>query len=758
MTKALLFKKKYRYFIFSIVFIFIVLSFPLTTQITSQESEEVLIKQVTDLSTEKKMFCSYNTIDSIKRSLILANTPPYADFSMVPDVCKTFETIQFTDASYDSDGEIQIWLWEFGDGNISTEQHPQHTYSRYGYYNITLTVWDNEIAGDHITKMATINNRPPIARNDTIYTSTNMPVTIPIFENDEDIDGEMNYSSLSILSYPINGTLKIDLNEKIIRYAPFYQFSGIDTIVYTVKDDAGAYSSNATVYIYVDRNIPPVAHFYYSPTAPRTVDTITFFDNSTDDGAVISWLWDFGDGMGISTVQNPTYTYQDDGNYTVILSVEDNSGSTSEFSQEILINNTPPIARNDTCYCYSNNEIFIPVLENDEDIDGYLVNNSIIIIKSTNNGTISAIENGTLHYIPSTDFYGIDNVSYRVLDDNFEWSNSANVKIFINRFDSLTANFTYTPLLPKANDTIQFTDTSLYDGKLVSWLWDFGDGNSSSQQNITHSYTIAGEYIVSLTIWDGMNATDTSTKTLSIEPLQLVPSISIIQPLEFTILSGMVNITGTTSFSKSNDSVEIRIDSGEWTTVSGRLNWFYLWDTTQYSNTEHTVTVRLINQTDQIAFQQITVHIENEEDTNEKPILVIEQPTSNVVVSGEILIRGTVSDDKDAIESIEIRIDDGEWDSIDSAVSWEYLWNTTQYDGGTHIIYARCYDGITYSNLDSVRVYVQNQIQDDVPIDSSEEQNEVITESNDMMLYYYGIIGLLCFVGFAAILLVVRFF
>ncbi len=58
-----------------------------------------------------------------------------------------------------------------------------------------------------------------------------------------------------------------------------------------------------------------------------------------------------------------------------------------------------------------------------------------------------------------------------------------------------TASFTATPV---SGHTIQFHDTS--GGTPTSWLWDFGDGNTSTIQNPAHTYAAAGPYSVKLTV------------------------------------------------------------------------------------------------------------------------------------------------------------------------------------------------------------------------------------------------------------------
>lgn len=60
------------------------------------------------------------------------------------------------------------------------------------------------------------------------------------------------------------------------------------------------------------------------------------------------------------------------------------------------------------------------------------------------------------------------------------------------------ANFTGSPTSGTAPLTVQFNDTST--GSPTIWLWDFGDGRSSTAQNASHTYASAGTYAVNLTV------------------------------------------------------------------------------------------------------------------------------------------------------------------------------------------------------------------------------------------------------------------
>jgi PKD repeat protein len=63
--------------------------------------------------------------------------PPSASFEAEPRTGSLPLTVQFRDTSL---GTIESWLWDFGDGTSSSEQHPVHVYENIGSYNVNLTV------------------------------------------------------------------------------------------------------------------------------------------------------------------------------------------------------------------------------------------------------------------------------------------------------------------------------------------------------------------------------------------------------------------------------------------------------------------------------------------------------------------------------------------------------------------------------------------------------------------------------------------
>jgi PKD repeat protein len=120
-----------------------------------------------------------------------------------------------------------------------------------------------------------------------------------------------------------------------------YAGPGSYTVTLVVKDNlgaSGAISKLVTVTAPLPPNLPPKAAF----TSTCNVLSCTFTDGSSDDGTIITWAWNFGDGRGSSPVQNPSYAYEAEGNYEVTLTVTDDKGASGTFKDTVTVTAPPP--------------------------------------------------------------------------------------------------------------------------------------------------------------------------------------------------------------------------------------------------------------------------------------------------------------------------------------------------------------------------------------------------------------------------------
>ena len=261
----------------------------------------------------------------------IVNLAPSAAFSFTPSPATRRDVVKFTDESTD-DGTIVAWLWGFGDGATSDQQNPEHKYSAKGEFTVSLTVTDNGGLTATAEKTIVVGNAAPVAAFSFAPESPNAGVDVA-FTNESTDDAEI----VACFWEFGDGTTSVEPNP-----THAYATSGIFTVRLTVIDDdhvADSMTRNVEVV-----NAPPVAAFSFTPSPATVLDDVKFTDESTDDGEIVAWRWEFGDGAE-SDEQNPEHKYAAKGKFTVKLTVTDNGDLSDSVEHEITIKNLPPEVR-----------------------------------------------------------------------------------------------------------------------------------------------------------------------------------------------------------------------------------------------------------------------------------------------------------------------------------------------------------------------------------------------------------------------------
>ncbi|MBS3778705.1 MAG: PKD domain-containing protein, partial [Candidatus Thermoplasmatota archaeon] len=240
-----------------------------------------------------------DSTDTITKHIMVTNVRPTADFTFSPTNPLINQTIEFVDTSSDEDGMIESWLWNFDDGNNDTNESTNHSYEKHGSYNVTLNVTDDDgaMSSKNVTLIIRESNQVPIAKNDTFSTNKNTAIWLNVTANDSDKDGTINVSSVNITTDPVHGSTNLNDTTGKIQYKPDENFDGKDSFTYTVEDNDGNTSNEATVLITViEPNDSPVADFTIKPANPYAGDTIYFNSTSTDeDGTIEEYVWKLQD-------------------------------------------------------------------------------------------------------------------------------------------------------------------------------------------------------------------------------------------------------------------------------------------------------------------------------------------------------------------------------------------------------------------------------------------------------------------------------
>ena len=219
---------------------------------------------------------------------------PNADFTALPLTACVGEIINFTNTSSANGGSaIQGYVWDFGDGNSSNDESPEHSYSLSGTYTITLVATNNTGDADAEVKpnYITILPSPNVS-----FTPLGLGCTVPLtlnFQNNSDSGSEYTYE----WDFG-NGNTSSNENPPDQTYTA----AGTYTIsLFVVNTDNSCTNSSVE-----DITISNYQADFIFPTTVCVNEVIDFIDNST--AGANEWEWNFG-GQGISNEADPSFAF-----------------------------------------------------------------------------------------------------------------------------------------------------------------------------------------------------------------------------------------------------------------------------------------------------------------------------------------------------------------------------------------------------------------------------------------------------------------
>jgi hypothetical protein len=283
----------------------------------------------------------------------------------------------------------------------------------------------------------------PIAHDDAIDTDGTNPVVVHVLANDFSLASPLDPSSVALVSSPTHGSVTRNTATGDITYTANMGFAGTDTFKYTVKDNAGDLSNQATVSVVVNR---PTANDDFVDTDGTNPVTINVLANDTDpDGnnqidptsVAIASNPAHGTVQVNSTTGQITYTAfagfgsSDSFTYTV----KDFPGATSNPGKVTVVVHQPK-ANDDFIDTDGTNPVVINVLANDTDPDGnnQIDPTSVAIASSPAHGSVQVNPaNGQVTYTANADFGGSDSFTYTIKDFPGAVSDPGTVTVVVHR-------------------------------------------------------------------------------------------------------------------------------------------------------------------------------------------------------------------------------------------------------------------------------------------------------------------------------------
>ncbi|MFY0675210.1 MAG: PKD domain-containing protein [Bacteroidia bacterium] len=401
---------------------------------------------------------------------------PTADFTAF-ETCEGQATAVF-DSSVVSNDSIVKYEWDMGDASSSNLKNVSHTYSSAGDYDIQLVVTTNGNCTDTITKTTTIHEQPTadfsvasVCLNDE-----------SAFKDNSSINGTATLSRSWDFGDGAGTSSLVN---------PEYQYlsTGGYTIELKVTSSDGcidSISKSTTIYMLPD------ADFDFDNACLG--DDVAFTNKSKIGSGTLTYEWDFEDG-NTSTSTSPTNTYSTAGTYDVELVATSNFGCTDTLVQQVETYSLPTADYTFVSACEGEFVSFSDNSSNptgsnltyDWDFDnGSSSNNSSPQVRYTSSGsydvvlTVESAEGCIDDVTKSVDVFGAPTVTF-----------SAN-----RVCDGFATTFT--------------NASSGADASGLSYIWRFGDGDTSLRVAPSHVYSAAGTYNTTLVATSGNGCIDST--------------------------------------------------------------------------------------------------------------------------------------------------------------------------------------------------------------------------------------------------------
>ncbi|MEO6489515.1 MAG: PKD domain-containing protein [Ferruginibacter sp.] len=411
---------------------------------------------------------------------IKVGVKPTPNFIATPRNVCAYVAVSFSDLST---GNVDQWLWDFGDGGTSVGQNPSHIYTDTGYFSVQLIVWNNGCP-DTLKIDNYIHISPPIAS----FTVSSLCIDpLRRIFTDHSVGADLwswNFGdgNTSILQNPVH----------------VYVATGtyIVTLVVTNLASGCTHTATKTVRL-INENIAFIA----SDTILCRNTIVTFMETGSNPLNIGLYQWNFGDGA-TGTGHTATHNYTISGVYDVSLIMVDYNGCRDTLIKQQYIRVNGPTAGfsvPSAATCIINNINFTDSSTSDG------ISPITQWIWNYGDGVIDTLSSGPFQHQYTSQ--GIYSVSLTVTDIN--GCSDSLIKISLLTISRPVAGFNG-DTLSCPGGTIHFYNTSVGNGLI--YHWDFGDGGISINTNPTHIYAANGVYTIKLFVVDPYGCTDSMIK------------------------------------------------------------------------------------------------------------------------------------------------------------------------------------------------------------------------------------------------------
>lgn len=374
----------------------------------------------------------------------------------------------------------QSYYWDFGvpgiTTDVSTAFEPTYTFPQSGIYNVMLVVNPGWPCTD--TAFMTLNINNPL-QVDFTYTDS-----LCIFNNSVDFQAQVNGPAGTVLQWNFGPNASIPGASTPTVNGVHFSASGNNYVTLIGNFNVCSDTTVHPVYILTE----PVAGFNL-PTNHECLGLTQSFDN-TSSGALV-YSWDFGDPStttDVSDLFEPSYTFPSSGTYTITLIAESAPGCSDTIAHAFTVYEPLDVS-------FTHNDSLC-ITDNSFNFFGN-VSGPPITTYSWNFGTDATPSQSTDLNVSNVVFNSPGQHAVQLTASFLQCSETATSTVFV--FREPTIHFGMETGLQCAPYPAYFKDSSTADSPIL-YLWNFGDGTTSTLQHPTHIYSNPGQYVVSLQI------------------------------------------------------------------------------------------------------------------------------------------------------------------------------------------------------------------------------------------------------------------
>lgn len=442
--------------------------------------------------------------EDIHTTTVWVNTPPVAKIPPLPRLAPG-QVITFDGSmSYDVDGQLDLYEWDFGDGSqVKKGQTVKYSFKEPGRFTVTLTVKDNSNAANGISKVSqtVAVNYPP--KPDCGHDIVTCDQTI-LFDAGNSSDADKD--QLTYFWDFGDGNVGSGMKYKYV-----YQQPGVYPVALRVDDGQGLANSVQQQIIRVQVNSAPVAVAEVNRDTVCAGEPVMFDASKSKDNEkdLMRYQWDFGDATTAEGI-NPIHSFKRGGNYRVRLTVSDDSNlpcNTSVADLLIHVIDAPVAdAGEDQTVCANTVVQF----------DGSKSRGGDRLIKSYEWDFGDGEQGGGINPTHVFTKAGIYTVRLMIMVPEIgDCENTSESEITVKVVAAPTARFTMVERGCIGEEILfDAAASSAANSNIVRYTWDFGDGSGGTGEKTTHKYTTHGQYPVKLTIEtdsdQGCNQTEAS--------------------------------------------------------------------------------------------------------------------------------------------------------------------------------------------------------------------------------------------------------